>query len=94
MKATSTSEQLRRRLEDEFNIIIPEAIHRIHGVKGAAYRWCCFDSNGNEYHSEDTMSECVKASHLSKFQENLPGMVFYISAENVKYEAAKRQEGE
>jgi hypothetical protein len=62
----SVSEKLRARLEDEFNIIIPKPLNRIHGAKGAACRWDCYDSKGHHYISEDTMADCLKAEKLSR----------------------------
>lgn len=62
----SVSEKLRARLEDEFKIVIPKPIQRIHGAKGAALRWDCYDSNGHHYISEDSMSDCLKAKILAR----------------------------
>lgn len=75
----SVSEQLRARLEDEFDIIIPKPLQRINGAKGAAFRWMCFDLNGHEYISEDTISECLKAKKISRITSPKDiGVIYYV----------------
>jgi hypothetical protein len=75
------AQALRNRLEDEFNIILRVAPQRIWGEPSGSCRWNVTDSNGNEYLSYNTMSDCVKAKKLVRTAPTGASNKFFIHCE-------------
>lgn len=82
MAAIALSQQLRNRLEDDFDIILRKAPQRIWGEPSGSCRWTVTDSNGNEYLSYETMAQCVKAKRLVCIEPVHSSNKFFIHSDN------------